>query len=111
MKRLAIAAVLAASTIAAPAFAQSEASQFAIMHFNMDADSTGDRRMTPSGLTTVDLTPGSTLADVFSHLNMDADRAMDVAGSGSGVTIVMSDPAHAAEIFRRLMQESLEGEN
>lgn len=110
MKRLALAAALAASTIAAPAFAQSQASEFAIMHFNMDADSTGDRRMSPSGLTTVELTPGSTLADVYSHLNMDADRAMDVAGSGAGVTIVMSDPAYAAEIFRRLMQEGREDE-
>lgn len=107
MKRLALAATLAATAFAAPAFADGHTTQFAIMHFNMDADSTGDRRMTPTGLTTVDLSAGSTLADVFAHLNMDADTSMDVTGDGPGVTIVMSDPAHAAEIFRRLMAESM----
>lgn len=111
MKRLALAAALAATTIAAPAFAQSNAAEFAIMHFNMDQDSAGDRRMSPRGLTTVELTPGSTIADVFSHLNMDADRAMDVAGSGNGVTVIMGDPAFAADIFRRLMEEQEEGGN
>lgn len=106
MKRLALAATLAATAFAAPAFADGHSTQFAIMHFNMDQDSFGDRRMTPTALTTVELTPGSTLADVFSHLNMDADSAMDVAGEGAGVTIVASEPAFAAEIFRRLMEES-----
>lgn len=107
MKRLALAAALAVTSFAAPAFADGHTTQFAIMHFNMDADNLGDRRMTPTGLMTVDLQPGSTLSEVFSHLNMDADRAMDVSGDGAGVTIVMSDPAHAAEIFRRLMAESM----
>ncbi len=108
MKRFAIAAAVAAS-LAAPAFAQ-DTTSFAIMHFNMDADSAGDVRMVPQTLRTIELTPGSTIGDVISHLDMDADSFMDVSGDTGGVTILSSSPAHAAEIFARLMEESREDE-
>jgi len=108
MKRFAYAAALA-SLLAVPAFAQST-TEFAIMHFNMDADNAGDMRMAPMGLTTVELSSNSSLAEVFDHLNMDADNMMDVAGQGGGVTIIMSDPSHASDIFMRLMEESSEDE-
>lgn len=110
MKKLLLAATVAATSFTAPALADGHSTAFAIMHFNMDADSAGDIRMVPSGLTTVPLEGNSTLADVFSHLNMDADSAMDLRGQGAGVTIIANDPAHAAEIFRRLMAESAEDE-
>lgn len=110
MKRLALAAALAAS-FAAPAFADGHAASFAIMHFNMDADSAGDLRMAPQGdAVTADLTMGSSLAEVFSHLNMDAENMGDVRGANGSVTIIASDPAHAQEIFARLMAESAEDE-
>jgi len=111
MKKLFAAAALATAALTAPAFADGHTQSFAIMHFNMDQDSASDRRMVPSGLMQVELTPGSTLKDVFNHLNMDADRAMDVSGTGAGgVTILMRDPTMAADIFRRLMEESREDE-
>ena len=111
MKKLALATALAAGMVG-PALADGHSTSFAIMHFNMDQDNAANRRMVPSALTTVDLGPGSTLADVFSHLNMDADSAMDVRGGGAGgVTILMSDPSAAADIFARLMAESREDEN
>lgn len=110
MKHLALAAATAMAFVA-PAFADGHSSSFAIMHFNMQEDDANDRRMVPTGLTQVDLTPGSTLSDVFGHLNMDADVSMNVAGSGAtGVTIIMSDPGLAADIFARLMAESAENE-
>lgn len=111
MKKLALAAALALP-LAAPALADGHTTGFAIMHFNMDADSAGDVQLVPMGMMTqVPLTPGTTLADVFGHLNMDADSQMDVSGQGAGgVTIVMRDPTHAAEIFRRLAAESRENE-
>jgi len=103
MKRLAIAAALAAS-FAAPAFADGHTGSFAVMHFNMSADNTSEIVMTPASdaPVTMQLVPGSTLAEVFAELNMDADTAMDING-GAGVTIIMSDPAFAAAIFARLM--------
>ena len=53
--------------------------------------------------TSMALTPGSTLADVFAELNMDADAAMDVNGT-NGVTIFMAGNSEAAAaIFARLM--------
>lgn len=109
MKTFAIAAALAAS-ITAPVFADGHTLGFAVMHFNMDQDSPGERSLIPMGMmNNVQLTPGSTLAEVFSHLNMDADTQMDATGAGTGgVTIIMRDPTRAAEIFRRLAEESRE---
>jgi hypothetical protein len=104
MKRLALATAITAA-LAAPAFADSHAASFAVMHFNMFADNASELLMEPAGdgPVTMQLVPGSTLAEVFAQLNMDADVAMDVSGQ-TGVTIIMSDPAHAEEIFRRLMR-------
>ncbi|SFJ79063.1 hypothetical protein [Jannaschia pohangensis] len=111
MKNFFATAAFATAVLAVPAFAEGHTQSFAIMHFNMGQDSPSDRRMVPTGLTQVELTPGSTLSDVFNHLNMDADRAMDVTGTGAGgVTILLSDPTMAAEIFRRLMAKSQENE-
>ena len=111
MKRLALATALVA-TLAVPAFAQSQSSGFAVMHFNMFADNASELQMVPTGDAPVSmqLVPGSTLAQVFAELNMDADAAMDLQGQ-AGVTIIMSDPTHAAEIFRRLMEASREDDN
>lgn len=104
MKRLALAATLAASTIAAPAFADGHSSQFAIMHFNLSADTASEVIMSPSGnITMSDLTMGTTLADVFQQLNLSADNMAELAGESGTVTILMSDPTHAGEIFRLLM--------
>lgn len=102
MKRLAIATALA-TAFAAPAFADGHTNSFAVMHFNMFADNASELIMEPAGdgPVTMQLVPGSTLAQVFAELNMDADNAMNVSGQ-DGVTIIMSNPTYAAEIFRRL---------
>jgi hypothetical protein len=100
------AAAIAAALLAGPVFAQSS-TDFAIMHFNMDADSAGDIRMSPSNAPMmVDLGEDTTLAQVLAHFNMDANSAGDLRGQ-QGVTIIMSDPTYAAEIFARLRAESL----
>lgn len=112
MKRLALAATLAATAFAAPAFADGHTTQFAIMHFNMDADNADQFVMLPQGETAMaDLEMGTTLAQVFQRLNLSADTMGDVRGANGSVTILMSDPTHAAEIFRRLMEESREDDN
>lgn len=107
MKKIALAAAVA-TAFAAPAFADGHTTGFAIMHFNMDQDSSGDRSMVPAGMVnTSDLNAGTTLAEVFGRLNMDADSMMSETGTNpNGVTIIMSDPSRAADIFRRLMAES-----
>lgn len=102
MKSLALATALAAS-LAIPAVAQDHAS-VAIMHFNMDEDTPGEMHMVPMGMTTVQLSDNATLSEVFQHLNMD-ENPIETAGS-NGVTIIMSDPAHAADVFRMLLEES-----
>ena len=108
MKKLVL-ALAATAALAAPAFAQST-TDFAIMHFNMDASSGSDIRMSPASAPMMaDLSVNTTIADVLAHFNMDADSFSQLQGQ-SGVTIIMSDPAHAAEIFRRLQAESLEDE-
>jgi|SRR6056297_330073 len=92
-----------------PAYAQS-ALEFAIMHFNMDADSAGDITMVPSSQPMmVDLSENTTLAEVLEHFNMSIDSQSDRAGQ-NGVTVFMSDPTYAAEIFERLRAESLSDE-
>ena len=104
MKRLALAATLAATAFAAPAFADGHTTQFAIMHFNMDADGADQITMLPQGETAMaDLQMGTTLTEVFTHLNMDADSLSALTGQAGTVTILMSDPTYAAEIFQRLM--------
>ncbi|MBL4627219.1 MAG: hypothetical protein JKY00_04160 [Roseicyclus sp.] len=103
MKRLAIAAALAAS-FAAPAFADGHTTNFAIMHLNMSAENESELIMVPQGdIMMADLEMGSTLADVFRQLNLSAETMADLRGQGETVTIIMSDPTYAAEIFRRLM--------
>ncbi len=104
MKRLALAAALATS-FAAPALADGHSTSFAIMHFNMSADSASEVIMTPNGeIVTADLTMGSSLAQVFSHLNLSAENMSDLRGESGFVTVIASDPAAGAEIFRRLME-------
>ena len=103
MKRFALAAALATSFVA-PAFADGHTTQLAIMHFNLSEDTTREFIMTPSGdIMMADLGMGSTLGDVFSQLNLSAESMSDLRGEGETVTIIASDPAHAAEIFQRLM--------
>ena len=105
MKRLALAATLAATSFAAPAFADGHTTEFAILHLNMSAENQSELIMVPQGdITMADLGMGSTLADVFSHLNLSAENMSELRGQGDTVTVIMSDPAHAAEIFRRLME-------
>ncbi len=105
MKRLALAATLAATAFAAPAFADGHNAGVTVMHFNMSADNASELVMTPGSDAPMSmaLTPGSTLADVFAQLNMDADVAMDVNGA-NGVTVIMTGNSEAAAaIFARLM--------
>lgn len=105
MKRLALAATLAATAFAAPAFADGHAANITAMHFNLSADNASELLMVPGAdaPTSMSLVPGSTLAEVFEQLNMDADVAMDVSGA-NGVTIFMSgSPEATAAIFARLM--------
>ncbi len=108
MKTIAI--TLAALALSgASAFAQSS-TEFAIMHFNMDADNRDEIIMTPSSEPMMaDLSEETTIGEVLDHFNMDVDSTLMQAGR-SGVTIIMSDPTHAAEIFERLRAESLEDE-
>ncbi len=108
MKSLAIAASVAAF-LSVPAFAQST-TDFAIMHFNMDADNQGEIIMTPASEPMMaDLSMNTTLAEVLEHFNMDIESMSDLRGT-NGVTIIMSDPGAAAEIFARLRAESAEDE-
>lgn len=110
MKTL-IYAAAASLALAAPAMAQSDATNFAIMHFNMDEDSNMNIRMIPSGdAQIVDITDDQTLLDVYSHFNMDVDSMSDLRGQGEGVTVIMTDPTRAQEIFARLRAESAEDE-
>ena len=102
MKTLALAAALAAS-VAAPAFADGHAAQFAVMHFNMSQDMVLEMRNPNGEIMMADLGMGSTLADVFTQLNLSAENMSELRGTGETVTIIASDPAHAAEIFQRLM--------
>lgn len=104
-----ILATLASAALTAPAFAQST-TDFAIMHFNMDADTPSDIRMVPQGpIREMQLEDGTTLMQVFDQFNMDADTLADMRG-GNGVTVIMGDPSNATEIFRRIMAESQEDE-
>lgn len=104
MKRLALAATLAATAFAAPAFADGHTTQFAIMHFNMSADNSSEVIMLPQGDSVMaDLAMGTTLAEVFAQLNMSAENMSELTGQAGTVTILMSDPTHAADIFARLM--------
>lgn len=104
-----ILATLASAALAAPAFAQST-TDFAIMHFNMDADTPSDIRMLPQGpIRTMMLEDGTTLMQVYEQFNLDADTLADIRGQ-NGVTVIMSDPSHAAEIFRRLKAEGMSDE-
>ena len=110
MKTL-IYAAAASLALAAPVMAQSDATSFAIMHFNMDEDSDMNIRMIPAGdAQTVDITDDQTLLDIYRRFNMDYDSMADVRGDGPGVTIIMNDPSRADEIFARLRAESLEDE-
>lgn len=112
MKALMYAAA-ASLALTAPVMAQSnsDARNFAIMHFNMDEDSNMNVRMIPTGdAQIVDITDEQTLLDIYRHFNMDADSMADVRGLGAGVTIIMSDPTYADEIFNRLRAESLSDE-
>lgn len=107
MKKLALACI-AALAFAAPAAAQST-TDIAILHFNMDADSPSDLRMSSGEVLMVDSTDTAALQEALDNFNMSADRLSDTRGSG-GVTVIMSDPKFAGEIFRRIMAESAENE-
>jgi len=110
MKAL-IYAAAASLALAAPAMAQSDATNFAIMHFNMDEDSNMNIRMIPSGdAQIVDITDDQTLLDIYRLFNMDVDSMSDLRGQGDGVTVIMTDPTRAQEIFARLRAESAEDE-
>lgn len=102
MKRLALATALATS-LAAPAFAEGHTTAFAILHFNMSADNTGEIIMDPrSDIMMADLTMGSTLSEVFRILNLDADNMSELRGQGDTVTVIMSNPSFATDVFERL---------
>lgn len=105
MKKLAIAATLAATAFAAPAFADGHAGNVTALHFNMSADNASELLMVPGAdaPTSMNLQPGSTLADVFAELNMDADAAMDISGANGVTVFVMGGSDAAAAIFSRLM--------
>lgn len=103
MKKFALtcAAVLA---LAAPAFAQST-TEIAIMHFNMDAESSGDIRMHSGEIVMIDSSDNAALAEALERFNMSADSDSDLRGL-DGVTVIVPNQSNAAaEIFRRLMAE------
>ena len=109
MKKIAIIAALAA-TVAAPALAQSNATAFAIQHFNSSADNAGDLRGVPTGVNTtaVSTRGASPLATAFQVLNGSQDPA-DLRGV-NGATVVNGTPAHAQAIFDELRAAALEDE-
>jgi hypothetical protein len=108
MKRIML--TLAALTLSGTAAFSQSSTEFAIMHFNMDADSRDEIIMTPSSEPMMaDLNEETTIAEVLEHFNMDEDMALEQAGR-SGVTIIMSEPTYASEIFERLRAESREDE-
>jgi len=106
MKKFAIIAALAA-TVAAPAFAQSASTSFAIAHFNQSADTVSDVVALPNGENTTQVsTRGMTpLAEAFALFNQSADNASDLRGL-NGATVVSGTPAYGADIFERLDAES-----
>ena len=108
MKKIAIIAAVAA-TVAAPAFAQSASTLFAIQHFNQSFDSAGDIRVAPSGNTSTASVSGA-LGQAFAIQNGSADSAGDLRGTNGVVTIASGTPAYAADIFLRLQAESAEDE-
>lgn len=110
MKKIAIIAALAAS-IAAPAFAQSASTAFAIAHFNQSAERTSDIVTLPSGENTTQVsTRGMTpLADAFAMFNQSVDGSGDLRGLNSA-TVVNGTPAHGQDIFDRLRAESREND-
>lgn len=106
MKKIAIIAALAAS-IAAPAFAQSASTSFAIAHFNQSAERASDIVNLPNNqnFTPVSLRGDTPLANAFALFNASADSAGDLIGL-NGATVVGGDISHAPEIFARLREES-----
>lgn len=110
MKKIAIIAALAAS-IAAPAFAQSASTSFAIAHFNQSADTRSEIIQLPANSNTsrVSTSGTSALANAFALFNRTADNAGELRGV-NGATVVSGTPAHAQEIFDRLRAASLEDE-
>jgi len=111
MKKFALIAAVAAATVAAPAFAQSNSSAVAIAHFNMSADNISESiTLRPRGNTTVVSTRGaSPLSTAFAILNRSADNVQDLRGQ-NGATVISGTPAFGADIFARLRAASLEDE-
>lgn len=110
MKKIAIIAALAAS-IAAPAFAQSASTAFAIAHFNQSAERASDIVTLPNGENSqrVSTRGNGRLADAFAMFNQSVDSTGDLRGL-NGATIVSGTPQHAQDIFARLRAESREDE-
>ncbi|MBY4891620.1 hypothetical protein KUL25_02440 [Rhodobacteraceae bacterium N5(2021)] len=106
MKKIAIIAATTlsmAASLAAPAFAQSASTAFAIAHFNQSADSASDVVALPNGANTTQVsTRGMTpLAEAFALFNEYADGTGDLRGL-NGATVVNGTPAYGADIFERL---------
>lgn len=108
MKNIAIIAIVAAS-FAAPAFAQSASTAFAIAQFNQSAETRSDIITLPTGNNTTQVsTRGMTpLADAFAQFNQSANNPGELRGLTSA-TVVSGTPAYASDIFARLAAESRE---
>lgn len=108
MKKIAIIAAVAAS-LAAPAFAQSATTAFAIAQFNQSAERHSDIIALPDGSNTTQVsTRGMTpLADAFAQFNLTADNPSQLRGETSA-TVVNGTPAYGSDIFARLAAESRE---
>jgi len=98
----------AAAALAAPAFAASDATVFAIQHFNQDIDQDYERVALPvvgeENTVTVSTRGNAVLGQVFDHFNQDIDNSYDLQGLVP-VTLVSSEPAYGAEIFRIIDEE------
>lgn len=109
MKKIVIIAAVAAS-FAAPAFAQSASTAFAIAHFNQSADSASDIITQPNGESTTQVSVGGTssLAEAFAIFNQSADSVGDRRGLTGQVTATNGAPAYGADIFARMRAADLE---
>lgn len=107
MKKIALITALVAS-VAAPAFAQS-ALEVAVQNYNASAEGTSDQIVLAANELTMGTTAssrsGSALAQAIANHNASADTASDRIDPNF-VTVFTGTPAHAADIFARLAEES-----
>lgn len=98
MKTASLVAALAL-TVAAPAFAQSASTAFAIEQFNQSADTTSE---------IIDMSNVTEGAAVTTEGDTAIARAMELLGEGNDLgyaSVFPGDPAFASDVFDRLASE------